>query len=116
MMTLSEAIEHAEWAANNCEGECADEHRQLAEWLMDLRKRQLVDDALEDERNLLFERLGDYGVALGDARTENAKLRELCAGMMKALRRAEGLAGMDALVGYTAWYAPKLHDLGIEVD
>jgi hypothetical protein len=53
---------------------------------------------------------------IGSLISENAKLRELCAGMMKALRRAEGLAGMDALVGYTAWYAPKLHDLGIEVD
>lgn len=35
-MTIDEAIAHAEWAANNCEGECSEEHRQLAEWLREL--------------------------------------------------------------------------------
>lgn len=32
MMTLKEAIAHAEEKARGC-GECAEEHRQLAEWL-----------------------------------------------------------------------------------
>lgn len=37
MMTLDEAIEHAEWCVENSCGECADDHRQLAEWLRELR-------------------------------------------------------------------------------
>jgi hypothetical protein len=76
-MTIDEAIAHAEWAADNCEGECAEEHRQLAEWLKELRERKSTDVALEDERNLLSERLGDYREALRYARAENAKLRDL---------------------------------------
>lgn len=49
-MSIDEAIEHCEQIAgdNNCE--CADEHRQLAEWLKELREyktvsRKWVDDA-----------------------------------------------------------------------
>jgi hypothetical protein len=76
-MTIDEAIEHAEWCAENSCGECADDHRQLAEWLKELRKRQDVDGALQDERNLFVQRLGDYSEYLRDARAENAKLREL---------------------------------------
>ena len=75
-MTLDEAIAHAQWAANNCEGECSDEHRQLAEWLRELRERRCADVALEDERNILSERLGDYKEFLRGARAENDRLRE----------------------------------------
>lgn len=37
-MTIDEAIEHAEHVAASCDGECAEEHRQLAEWLRELVK------------------------------------------------------------------------------
>ena len=37
-MTLDEAIEHAEWCARESQGECAEEHRQLAEWLSELKR------------------------------------------------------------------------------
>lgn len=47
---------------------------------------------------------------------ENAKLRELAADMLKAMRHMEESAGMDVMVGYSPWFAPKLHELGIEVD
>lgn len=36
-MTLDEAIEHARWCADESIGECSEEHRQLAEWLEELR-------------------------------------------------------------------------------
>lgn len=62
-MTLSEAIEHAEWCADNSCGECAEEHRQLAEWLRELADEQRKVLILMTETNSL--------------RTENAKLREL---------------------------------------
>lgn len=44
-MTIDEAIEHCEEIAQDCElGEkptvCADEHRQLAEWLKELKEYQ----------------------------------------------------------------------------
>lgn len=48
-------------------------------------------------------------------KAENAKLRELAADMLRAMRRMETSAGMDALVGHSAWFAPKLHEMGIEV-
>lgn len=57
MMTLKEAIRHAkskaktcEWLASNqkieaiadCERKCGEEHRQLAEWLMELQRYQWI--------------------------------------------------------------------------
>ena len=36
-MTLDEAIEHAEKVADRCDTSCGREHRQLAEWLKELR-------------------------------------------------------------------------------
>lgn len=48
MMTLDEAIEHAEWAANNCEGECSEEHKQLAEWLRELVTLRTENERLEE--------------------------------------------------------------------
>lgn len=44
-MTLDEAIAHAEYVADyDCYGDkqrkCAEEHRQLAEWLKELRDRR----------------------------------------------------------------------------
>lgn len=38
-MTLKEAIEHCEEKAHGC-NECADDHRQLAEWLKELMERR----------------------------------------------------------------------------
>lgn len=43
-MTLDEAIEHAKERANQDCTECAKEHKQLAEWLVELKKlRQRKD-------------------------------------------------------------------------
>ena len=36
-MTLDEAIEHAEEIGNTCSG-CAEEHKQLTEWLKDYKR------------------------------------------------------------------------------
>ena len=36
-MTLNSAIEHAERVAANCDGECSENHWQLAEWLRELQ-------------------------------------------------------------------------------
>ena len=49
------------------------------------------------------------------AEAENDKLREIAVDMLRAMRRMEASAGMDALVGHSAWFAPKLQELGIEV-
>lgn len=41
-MTLDEAIKHAKQVANSECSKCAEEHKQLAEWLKELKKyRQL---------------------------------------------------------------------------
>jgi len=47
---------------------------------------------------------------------ETKALRELAADMLKAMRHMEESAGMDVMVGYSPWFAPKLHELGIEVN
>lgn len=35
-MTLEEAIDHCLDVANECEGECGEQHMQLAKWLTEL--------------------------------------------------------------------------------
>ena len=49
-MTLEEAIEHAEDTAKSAIGcECRDEHRQLAEWLKELKAvKDLIKQHDED--------------------------------------------------------------------
>ena len=42
-MTLEEAIAHAEEVAASGCGKCAEDHRQLAEWLRELRDRRMKD-------------------------------------------------------------------------
>lgn len=37
-MTIEEAIKHAEEVANSLCTECGEEHRQLAEWLKELKE------------------------------------------------------------------------------
>lgn len=37
-MSLDEAIEHAKEKSNSECGECAEQHKQLAEWLVELRR------------------------------------------------------------------------------
>ena len=44
--TLDEAIAHAETCAKGISGCCAENHRQLAEWLKDLRTRKLRDEVV----------------------------------------------------------------------
>lgn len=48
-MTLEEAILHCEEVADRCDvtdgnRKCATEHRQLAEWLKELKTRRELDD------------------------------------------------------------------------
>lgn len=42
-MTLQEAIEHCEEKAKG-NSECAEDHAQLAKWLMELEERRKEDD------------------------------------------------------------------------
>jgi len=48
-MTLDEAIQHTEAVANSACDECANEHRQLAEWLKELKNRREMDEVSEDD-------------------------------------------------------------------
>ena len=38
MRTLDESINHYEWCAKEAWGECSDEARQMADWLIELKK------------------------------------------------------------------------------
>lgn len=45
MMTLDEAIQHANEVATTCaDKECSLDHKQLAEWLEELKQRRLKDE------------------------------------------------------------------------
>jgi predicted RNase H-like nuclease (RuvC/YqgF family) len=70
MMTLDEAIEHAEWCADNSCGECAEEHRQLAEWLRRLQALRAAVSGLERMRDQLMAEV--HGL-----RSERARYEEL---------------------------------------
>lgn len=50
-MTIDEAIEHAEWCAENSCGECAEEHAQFADWLRELRRARMEIDLLKTLRD-----------------------------------------------------------------
>ena len=41
-MTLNEAINHALEKSESLCGECAEEHRQLADWLIELKNRREI--------------------------------------------------------------------------
>jgi len=43
-MTLDEAIEHCRDKAENSHCECGEQHRQLMEWLIELKERRRNDD------------------------------------------------------------------------
>lgn len=84
-----------------------------AEYIKDLE--QSVEQ-LEDENARLHSCLSDDAENARLILGEGKELRELAADMLKAMRRMEESAGMDAMVGHSAWFAPKLDKLGIEVD
>ena len=51
-MTLDEAIKHCEDVAEDrcgCAEDCVNEHRQLAEWLRELRERRAKTEQTERE-------------------------------------------------------------------
>lgn len=93
-MTIDEAIEHAEQTARSCEGGCSEDHRQLSEWLKELKRlravRAVQDIALANMRaaNLESEQLKSENASLRGAamglgelcdqlKAENARYREL---------------------------------------
>ena len=129
-MTIDEAIEHAEWCADHSCGECADEHRQLAEWLKELRQwKELVegidlrpeslmkpfrpnDLEAENDRLKRFAKLDENTISalnacIDDLNVVNFRLRELVRDMWEYVH-----------IG-TAEDGQSLHDrtlnLGIEV-
>jgi hypothetical protein len=112
-MTLDEAIEHAEWCAENTCGECAEEHRQLAEWLRELRDKRaeerscaaIAAEAARQNRDLYAER---------------AKLRDLVLEMYEV---AGDYYGCDSICRYRdqccscheCVFETRMRELGIEV-
>ena len=87
-MTLDEAIEHAEWCVRESQGECAEEHRQLAEWLSELKRLKAQNKRLrrwytalrENQKKAFAESCKTATNSMGQIgtlRDKNAKLREL---------------------------------------
>ena len=120
-MTIDEAIEHAEWMVENvfitdgiC-GECGTDHRQLAEWLRELRDKRaeerscaaIAAEAARQNRDLYAER---------------AKLHDL----VREMLICESYLASDAFDWYGCEGCPlhagecnfkaRAKELGIEVD
>ena len=126
-MTLDEAIEHAEWCARESQGECAEEHRQLAEWLRELKRLKFQNKRLrrwctalrENQKKAFAEScktatnsMGQIGTLRdknAELRNENEKLRELVRDLYDA-------AWYEYPSAFEATYAKRLKELGIEVD
>ena len=76
-MTLDEAIEHCEQTARSCDGECSDDHHQLAEWLRELKRlREERDEMYVNELIAIIGR-DTFKATSKRLRAENDKLREL---------------------------------------
>lgn len=126
-MTIEEAIAHAEWAADNCEGECSDEHRQLAEWLKELEQwKKLVDGIDLRPASLMVPfqpNVNDLERENDRLKAENARLREVAKRMTENLLYSCGECWMHGGVsscgnidcGNHKTYE-MLRDLGIEVE
>ena len=56
LMTLDEAIEHATEKSQGC-GQCAAEHKQLAEWLKELKELRNKKDSHEYIRHMASMRM-----------------------------------------------------------
>ena len=108
MMTLDEAIEYAEWAANNCDGECAEEHRQLAEWLCELRRAGKVIDLLKILRDGFKADAQKY-------KAESVGLRELVKSAWGCVNRHVSCDACRMTFG-GCMLQSAMRELGIEVD
>jgi chromosome segregation ATPase len=142
MMTLDEAIEHAEWCAENSCGECADDHAQLADWLRELRRARMEIDLLKTLRDGFkadaqkykaenaklrserdhwhVEQVHAYGnwedthKYAAKLKAENDELRELCRDMFTTI----SWCNLDCYPSDNKKreYVDRLRELGIEVD
>jgi hypothetical protein len=124
-MTLDEAIEHAEWCARESQGECAEEHRQLAEWLSELKRLKAQNKwlrrwytALRENQKKAFaescKTATNNLLKICKLNDENAELRELVRDMWR-----DGMCDCDEQ--YTCaeceyGYHERMRKLGIEVD
>jgi transposase-like protein len=123
-MTLDEAIEHAEWCARESQGECAEEHRQLAEWLSELKRLKAQNKllrkwytALRESQKKAFaescKTATNNLLKICKLNDENAELRELVRDMWR-----DGMCDCDEQ--YTCaeceyGYHERMRELGIEV-
>ena len=106
-MTLDEAIEHAEEVATNRCGECAEEHKQLADWLRELKRARMKIDLLKILRD-------GFKADAQKHKDENARMRELCKRVLKNCYDAyEQVWGLD-----DDWVilCDEARKLGIEVE
>ena len=69
MMTLNEAIRHAEEKACGNTG-CAEEYRQLAEWLKELKELRFLQGAWRTINKGLLDKLSRYDKLIQDLKAE----------------------------------------------
>lgn len=106
-MTLDEAIQHAQWVADNAPGcECGKEHAQLAAWLRELKNlRAKMNAGLRvAEMEQTCKRCGHTFYGKGCAKlcpdcrraswTENARRNNLT-GKMRAAKLRKRMEGAD---------------------
>jgi hypothetical protein len=123
-MTLDEAIEHAEWCARESQGECAEEHRQLAEWLRELKRLRTQSKwlrrwytALRESQKKAFaescKTATNNLLKISKLSDENAKLRELVMYMHRCYVRGHDWGPFGA--PEKEFVEQRMRELGIEV-
>lgn len=128
-MTLDEAIEHCEQTARSCDGECSDDHHQLAEWLRELRRLREERDELRVNAMMAVIGRDTFRATSKRLRDENAKLRKLARDLWEEVPKSAGCGWYTADNCCTGecygeciyWYrmkklGVKRSDMGDEVD
>jgi len=124
-MTLDEAIRHELWCARESQGETAEEHMQLAEWLCELRRlRSQLKWLRKEYTSLSKTREREFAASceaatnsmgqIGTLRDKNAELRELVRDMWR-----DGMCDCDecgACAQCEYHYPDRMRELGIEAD
>lgn len=115
MMTLDEAIAHAEWCAKESCGECSEEHWQLADWLRELRRARMELDLLRTLRE-------EFRADAQRYKAENDRLRELIEVLINCGRKYHTMNGScpmfdaDAADDDFCGAVQAARELGIEVE
>ena len=114
---LAEEVTHLHGQLDKLKAENEKLRTQLADVTESMGRVEQRCAKLREECDTYCDLVGpmDHQDFIVQLHTENFKLRYLAADMLKAMRHMEENTFMNVKVSYSRWFAPKLHELGVEV-